>query len=296
MEKIIVAGQSNLPLAKSIATNIGSKLANVEIEYFANNEKRIRITSSLAGKEAVLVQSTIAKPDEYIVELALLADAARSAGASKVTAVMPWFGYSPQDKIFRQGEALSSSVVIKILEGAGIEEFHVFDLHSPLVQKMFATNITNHSAMPLFRNYFQNEIQDKENWVAVSVDKGSSERAEEFARAANLPIVRFDKTRDLQTGEVTFQRLNGDVDGKKVIAFDDYVSTGGTLFKSAEYMKERGALEYHFCVTHIVVESTLGKVAESSVDRLITTNSIHILESLRSEKIWVLDLAPLILI
>lgn len=291
-----MSGQSNLPLSKSIAINTGSKLADVEIEYFANNEKRIRITSALAGKEAVLVQSTIAKPDEYIVELALLADAARSAGASKVTAVMPWFGYSPQDKIFRQGEALSSAVVIKMLEGVGIDEFHVFDLHSPLVQKMFTADIINHSAMPLFSSYFQDEIHDKENWVAVSVDKGSSERAEEFAKAVNLPIVRFDKARDLQTGEVTFLKLEGDVKGKKVIAFDDYVSTGGTLFKSAEYMKKRGALEYHFCVTHIVVESTLEKVAESSVDKLITTNSIHIPETLLSKKIRILDLAPLILI
>lgn len=296
MDKILISGRSNKPLTISLAQKNNIPIAEVEIENFANMEKRIRILTPLQGKHVYIVQSTIKNPDEYIIELALLGDAAKRAGAQKISAIIPWFGYSPQDKVFREGEPLSSHVVTKMLESVGIDEFLVLDIHSPLVIQNFKLPITNHSAMPLFINYFKTNIKDVDNWVAVSVDKGSRERAGNFAENLNLPIVEFDKSRDLTTGLVTFHKLHGDVYNKNVIAFDDFVSTGGTIFQSAEYMKKLGALQYHFCVTHVVVADTLKKLKTSFVDKLITTNSIHFNIDPLESKIEILDLASVLIL
>lgn len=291
---IVVSGSSNKVLARSIARKNHCELARVQFKYFPNKEKIVRILSKIEGKDVVVVQSLSAPPDENIIELALLTDAAKRAGAKTIIALIPWLGYSPQDKVFRKGEPLSSEVIIKMLDYIGIDKFLLFDLHSNLILPRFKSLAEHKSALPLFVNYFKKEIKDKKNWVTVSVDKGSLERASEFANSLRLPIARFDKKRNKNTGEVKFIKFDGDVAGKKIIAFDDYVSTGSTLIKSAEYMKSIGAVEYHFCVTHIVVKEAIKKILHSKIDKLITTNSVFIPELLRYKKAKVLDLADLI--
>ena len=292
--KIIVSGQSNKPLARSIALKNKLPLAKVEIKYFPNGEKSVRIITPVKNKEVIIVQSLSSPPDENIVELALLTDACKRAGAKSITALIPWLGYSPQDKVFRKGEALSAEVIIKMLDYIGIDKFLLYDLHSTTILPKFKSLVEHKTAMPLFVNYFKKEIKNKNDWIAVAVDKGSYERANEFATALGLSLARFDKKRNKNTGEVKFIKFDGDVKGKKVITFDDYVSTGSTLIKSAEYMKSIGALEYHFCVTHIVVKDAIRKIINSKIDKLISTNSVNLPELLKYKKAKVLDLADLI--
>ncbi|MEI7578904.1 MAG: ribose-phosphate diphosphokinase [bacterium] len=294
MAKIILSGSSNYPLAKSIAKRNKLQLAEVEISHFANQEKRIHILTDLKDQDVMIVQSTCGKPDEFLIETLLLKDAATRMQPRSISLVIPWLAYSPQDKVFRTGEALSSEVVVKMLELIGFDKIYVFDLHSEHVLKKFTQAIDNLTTMPLYIQYFKKHIKDKESWVAVAVDKGSKPRASAFAKALGLELVEFDKIRDLNTGEVTFLHLHGSVAGKKIITFDDYVSTGQTLIKSVEFLKALGAKQYYFCVTHVIVESTLSLIEDSDIDKVIITNTIDYPGITEYQKIEVLDIAELI--
>jgi len=291
METVIISGSSNHKLSASIAKFNKTKLAKVEIGRFPNKEKRIRILSDLKDKDVNIIQSTCIKPDEYLIETLLLADAAKRMGAKKITLVLPWFGYMPQDKVFLEGESLSSHVVIDFLNNSPIDEFDILDIHAKHLLEKFIKPVKHRSAMPLFVKHSKEKMKYKKgNLIAVAVDKGGLERAEEFSRGLGCGLVCFDKKRDNKTGEITFTDFYGSVEGKDVIAFDDYVSTGGTLIKSAQYLKGKGARSYTFCVTHIAVPKSLVNICNKpTIDAIITTNSIPF--SIKSPKVVVLDLA-----
>ena len=159
--KIILSGLSNKPLARSVARKNGLKLAKVEFKYFPNGEKCVRIITPVKGKHVMIVQSLSNPPDENIIELALLSDAARRAGAKSITAIIPWLGYSPQDKVFRKGEALSAEVIIKMLDYIGIDKFLLYDLHSTKILPKFRSLIEHKTAMPLFIDYFRHIVRNK---------------------------------------------------------------------------------------------------------------------------------------
>lgn len=288
----ILSGSSNKPLAQKIAKLLEIKLGKIEIEYFPNNEKRIRVVEDVDGKTVYIVQSTILKSDEYIVELAFIADAVKRQKPKKIVAIMPWFGYAPQDKVFRQGEPLSSKVIIKMLESSPIDEFVVFDIHSELVLKMFTKKVTHLSAMPIFIDYFKDKL--KNTWCSTALDHGALHRASAFSEALKLPLAKFDKSRDRKSGEVTFQKLKGDVRGKKVITFDDYVSSGSTTLMSADYLKKEGAHECVYCITHLVVFPTIKRIEKSRIDRMYITDSINIPKEYKSKKVKFVSIAPLL--
>ncbi len=271
---VLLSGSSNEPLAKKVAGQLGISLGKMEREEFANKEVRVRILEDVKDKTVFILQTTINPAERYIIELALIADAAKRNGATKIVAIMPWFGYSPQDKVFRKGEPLSAQVIIKMLEASEIDEFVVVDIHSQEVLEMFSKPADHLSAMDVFIDRFKGKLSDE--WVSVALDNGALERARLFSEATNLPLVTFDKTRDRKTGIVTFHALKGDVEGKNVITFDDYVSTGGTMFKSAEFLKKEGAKKCYYCITHLIVPETLERLEKSSVDKLIISDSIKL--------------------
>ncbi len=291
--KVILHGSSNLSLAESISSLSRIPLGKIEIENFPNKEIRLRVLEDLEGKDVYLVQSTNGRVNSYIIELALLADAAKRRGAKKITAILPWMGYSPQDKVFREGEPLSSEVVVRIMESAPIDKFAVIDIHSQLVLEMFSKPVHHLSAMPVFVKHFKGSL-NKDEWVSVALDKGARSRAKLFAKELGLPLVQFDKERDRKTGEVTFKKLEGDVKGKNVISFDDFVSTGGTRIQASVYLKSKGALKYVDCVTHLIVPETTSKFPDSKIDEIYITNTINLKEKYRVEKLKILDIAPVI--
>jgi len=275
MEKqfVILSGSSNRKLGKKVAGRLNSKLGKIEIEEFANKEIRVRILEEVKDKTVFIIQSTIYPAERYIIELALIADAAKRAGAKKIIAIIPWFGYSPQDKVFRKGEPLSAEVIVKILEASSIDEFVLVDIHSMDVLKLFKKEVHHISAMETFINYFKQNLA-KEEWCSVALDNGALERADLFAKRLNLPIAVFDKTRDRETGEVTFHSLKGDIRGKNVITFDDYVSTGGTTIQSCEFLKKKGAEKCYYCITHLIVPESIEKIKKSKIDKMFISDSI----------------------
>jgi len=288
----LISGTSNKPLAQKVAKLLKLKLIKTEIQRFPNNELRIRVLEKLKNKNVFILQTLNGNVDDYIIELGLLADASHRLGAKKITAIIPFLGYSPQDKIFREGESLSSQVVIKMLEASDIDEFVVFDIHSELVLKMFTKKVHHLSAMPVFIDYFKNKI--KNNSCSVALDKGALDRATEFSKKLNLPLVKFDKFRDRKTGEVTFKKLSGDVEGKEVISFDDFVSTGGTRINGSRILKEQGAKKYYDCVTHLIVPETTKKFEKSNIDKIFITDSISLEKKYKVKKLNIISIAPII--
>jgi ribose-phosphate pyrophosphokinase len=290
---VLLSGSSNRPLALKVAKELDTKLGRIELEEFACGEIRIRVLGDVKGEIVYIVQSTSSPAEIYLIELALIADAVKRKGAKKIVAIMPWFGYAPQDKVFREGEPLSSQVVIRMLETLPTSEFVVVDIHSTEVLKMFKKKVTHLSAMDTFIEYFKGKLKN-DSWVSVALDNGAVERAGKFAKALKLPLVRFDKSRDRKTGEVTFHRLKGDVKDKNIITFDDYVSTGGTTVKSCDFLKREGAKKCYYCITHLIVESTAAKIKKSSIDKMFITDSISLDPELKGGNIKIVSIAPLI--
>ncbi|MBU0976394.1 MAG: ribose-phosphate pyrophosphokinase [Patescibacteria group bacterium] len=289
---ILISGSSNRPLAGKVAKGLGEKLGSIELEEFPNGELRVRILEEVKGKIVFILQSAIFPAERHILEMALIADAVKRSGAKKIVAIITWFGYSAQDKIFREGEPLSSEVVIKMLESTSIDEFATIDIHSPLVLKMFSKKVYNLSAATVFIDHFNGKLS--RDWVAVALDRGAVERSEEFAKALSLPLVKFDKTRDRRSGEVTFHKLTGEVRGKNVISFDDFVSTGGTRLRGSKFLKDEGARRYYDCVTHLIVPATTKKLEKSSIDKMFITDSILLDKKWKYRGLKILSVAPII--
>ncbi|MDD3646976.1 MAG: ribose-phosphate pyrophosphokinase [Candidatus Dojkabacteria bacterium] len=290
--KVLLAGSSNLPLARKIAKGLGVKLGKIELEEFPNGELRVRVLEKVKGETIFILQSANFPAERHILELGLIADAVKRCGAKKVVAIIPWFGYSAQDKVFRDGEPLSSKVVVRILESTEIDEFVTVDIHSPLVLKMFNKRVYDLSAASVFIDYFRDKLSG--DWVVVALDKGADARAKEFSNALKLPLVKFDKSRDRKSGEVTFHRLSGSVRGRNVISFDDFVSTGGTRIKGSEFLKREGARKYYDCVTHLIVPKTTRKLEKSKIDKMYITDSILLDRKWKFSKLKIITMASLI--
>lgn len=270
----LISGSSNLPLARQIGQQLGLELSDVEISTFPNGEKRVWIKDSVQGHNIVLVQSFSEPTDEHIIEFLLLSDALERLGARHVNLVLPWMGYSLQDKVFREGEPIAAKVVANLVSNAYIKRVFVLDLHNSSTPGFFSIPTQHLSAMDLFVEYAR-QTYDLEKFVVASPDFGGLKRARVFAGKVGLNLINIDKHRNLETGEVTAMGVHGDVNGKSVLVFDDIINGGSTVTSSASILKENGAKEVHFFSTHgPLVNSAFDDVENSQVDSVVISNSI----------------------
>lgn len=274
---IIVSGSSNPVLAQNTAKELDVPAAEVHISKFPNGEKRIWLKTDVSSQVVVIVQSFSEPVDEHIIELCLLADAAREAGAKKVVSVIPWLGYSPQDKVFRPGEPISIQVISKIIKAVGIDQIYTVDLHSSKSLEFFSEQSQELTSLPIFVERLKPEVEP-ENCVLVSIDKGSRRRTQHMAEALNLPIAKFDKQRDRATGEVQLSHISGEVNGKRAYSFDDFISTGSSQIAACNQLKQMGLKTYTACVTHAVFAGTTTayRLQDSQIDQVITTDTYAI--------------------
>ncbi len=287
----IVSGTSNLPLAQSIAKQLNVPLLDVEISKFKNGEKRVWIKEDLHGENIALVQSFSQPVDEYIIEFLLLTDALQRAGARHISLILPWMGYSLQDKVFRPGEPIAAKVVANLISNAYIKRVSLLDLHNTSIPGFFSIPTRHNSTMEIFKSYISENI-DTNNAMVISPDFGGLKKARVFANNLNLNYANIDKHRDLITGEVTPLGLSGDVTNKTCLIYDDVINTGSTVVEVAKFLKEKGAKEVHFLVTHgIFAKNGLTFMEDESIDSVVITNSIH--HDKLPEKIKVLDVAQI---
>ncbi len=297
----IISGSSNLELARKIVKTFNQKiptqnsqLVEVEISKFPNDEKRIWIKdeNKVRGQKICLVQSFSKPVDENLVETLLIIDALERLGAREVSLIIPWMGYSLQDKVFRDGESIAAKVVADVISNSFVSRVFLLDLHNPSIPGFFSVPTYHLSAGNLFVDYLKNNNL-LDNAVVVSPDFGGLKKSRNFAKQLDLPLLNIDKSRDLKTGVVTAHALRGgEIAGKNALIFDDVIVSGGTAAQTAALLKKEGALKVIFTATHgIFCNNGLNIVAQSELDRIVISNSITQTEKV--EKIKQIDLSDL---
>ncbi len=287
----VIAGSSNQPLARKLADQMGLDMVDIELSQFANGEKRVWVKESVKGSNIILVQSFSSPTNDNVLEFLLIADALERMGARHVNLIMPWMGYSLQDKVFRDGEPIAAKVIADLVSNSYIKRVFVLDLHNSSTPGFFSIPTQHLTALQLFADYAQQHF-DLSNAVVVSPDFGGIKKARQLAEKLNLELANIDKHRNLKTGEVTAMGLSGDVDGKTVLIFDDVINSGSTVVTAAETLKKHGAQAVHFMATHgPLVPTAFEKIEASEVDSVVVTNSILHDES--TSKMKTIDVTPL---
>lgn len=288
---ILLSGTSNEPLAQKVAKLLKKKLGKVEITRFIDNECRVYVREDVTDKEVFVLQSLSQIADQHLVELCLIGQALKKMKAKKVTAIIPWMGYSKQDKEFRKGEAVSAQLVAKFIEAAGFDAIITLELHSENLTPYFKIPVTEVSTHELLAE----KLNKHDKMIVVSPDKGGQSRSDRFAKKAGLPIVYLEKQRDLKTGKVKITSTSVDVKDHDVIIFDDIINTGSTAIKTSEFLKKHGAASIHFLATHAVLAGDASyKLQHSTIDNVTVTDTIYIPRQNFFSKLNTVSVAPLI--
>ncbi len=282
----IFSGLSNKGLAKKISKIGKYGLGSVESTVFENGERRVRVgdgSKHLGNSKAVLVQSLSVPVDEHLIEFCLLSDALSRDGYTNLVGVIPWMGYSKQDKVFLPGESLAAKVVAQLIQTTKIKKLITFDLHNRAITGFFDIPVVELSAKPIFLEYFRNKIRHQEvgisdqsrEWVVVAPDEGAVKSSAYFARELDVPIAYIDKRRDLKTGKVEVVAMSGEVKGKSVIIVDDMIVTGSTMMETAKYLKNKGAKSVSVAATHhLYVAGVQEKLEKSEIDEVVVTDTV----------------------
>jgi len=273
---VLLSGTSNQPLSAKIAAIVNQQLGAMEVTRFIDNECRVYVKQEVTGRDVFVVESLSQIADQHLVEVCLIGQALKNLKAARSTAVIPWLGYSKQDKEFRKGEAISAQLVAKFIEAAGFDQVITIELHSETVIPFFHIPVTELSTHALLAAAVSAETH-KEKTVVVSPDSGGQSRSERFARQVGLPIVYLDKQRDLASGSVTVKSISRPVAGMTVIIFDDIINTGATAIKTSEFLKSHRAGKIFFLATHAVLAGEASRfLAQSPIDQVIVTDTIFI--------------------
>ncbi len=272
----VLSGSSNSILAENIATQLGVPLVAAELATFANDERRVWIKDDVRGENIILVQSFSNPADTHIMEFLLMVDALERLGARHITAVIPWMGYSLQDKAFRTGEPISAKVIANIISNSYVKRAIIFDLHNSSIPGFYSIPTQHISAASMFAEHVRQSFS-MEQVIVASPDFGGLKRARQFAELLDVDLVNIDKQRDLRTGAVTAHSVQGgSVKGKSVVLFDDCILSGGTVVEASALLKEQGANDVHFVATHgLFTGDAVAKLESSTVDSVIITNSIY---------------------
>lgn len=275
MKKIIIPCSNATELAAALSTELKCETAQFEYRKFPDNEIYFRIDTDLKGTEAIIVQSGFPNPNDSLVELILAIDSCKTKKAKSITAVVPYFPYARQDKVFKPGEAFSLQVIAKILKNLGIKRMVTFDAHFHEKEfgkyKLFGLNGINLSAGPILAEYIKNKF-DLGNLHIISPDLGASELVKNAAKKTNSTFSSIEKKR---TGDYQVE-MSGklDVSGKNVLVLDDIISTGGTMLKAIDLCKQNGAEKVFCAATHgLFVKESLEKLKNVS-DYLVASDSI----------------------
>ena len=289
----VFALNSNQPLAKDIADYIGVELSECEVKRFADGEVRININETVRGHEVFVVQTTCAPVNDHYMELLIMIDALKRASAETINVVMPYYGYSRQDRKAAARQPISAKLMADLLQTAGADRVMCLDLHADQIQGFFNIPIDNFFAMPIFADYFLNK--GLEDIVVVSPDHGGTTRARRLALALNAPIAIADKRRP-KPNHAEIMNMIGEVKGKNCILIDDMVDTAGTLTIVANFVKAQGAKNVFACCTHALLSgSAVEKINNSEIIELVCTDSVELSEKKKvCPKIVQLSIAPLV--
>lgn len=283
---------ANKPLAKIISEAAGIELSVAEVIRFADGEISINIEESVRGHDIFIVQPTSTPVNENLMELLIMIDALKRASAKQITAILPYYGYSRQDRKAKSRQPITAKLVADLLQTAGINRIMCIDLHAAQIQGFFDVPIDNFPAASLLAETF---IDKKLNdVVVVSPDHGGATRARIFARYLNAPLAIIDKRRP-EPNKAEVMNIIGDVKGKTAIMLDDIIDTAGTLVAGANALVQAGAKEVYAAATHAIFsKDAVKRINDSVITRVVVTDTIELKPEKQSPKILQISIGPLI--
>lgn len=294
----IIIGSASKQLGDLIASGLNAQLFPTQVSRFADGEVNVEVANDLRDQEVYVVQSISSPVDDNLMELLLTIDAAKRSGAKRITAIIPYYGYSRQDRVIKNNNmqsALSAKLVANLIQTAGANSVAAIDLHSSQIEGFFDIPVTNLSCFEVFVNSIY-----KENLAIVAPDVGAIGRARAFAKILeekyklDNDIVVVDKYRE-KAGTSQVMNVIGEVANKNCVIVDDIVDSGGTLCNAALALKDRGAKSVVSCITHGVLSgNAVEKISSSFLDKLVITDTIfHKFK--KNDKIEVVSIANILI-
>jgi ribose-phosphate pyrophosphokinase len=282
----ILSGPASPNLCKSLAAELETNLVPVHFKKFPDGESYVRIVGNVENQEVAIVQTTSPPQDERLMQLFLMSSAAKHNGAKTITAVLPYFAYSRQDKIFLPGEAFSVKTIVDILETCGVNQIISINAHSPDALTSLSIPVLDFSAIPLLARHFKkNRI---EGAVSLSMGKKGLAMAKEAAAIINGECDYIETRRDRHTGNVEIKEKPLRIKNKTVIFFDDIISSGGTMAKAVAYAKKQEAKKvYAACVHPLLIDDALEKIIHIGAEEIVGTDTVP-------SQVSIVSVAPII--
>jgi ribose-phosphate pyrophosphokinase len=271
---MVFTGNANPELAARVTRKLHIPLGNADVGKFSDGEVAVEINENVRGKDVFVLQSTCAPTNDNLMELIVMIDALKRASASRITAVVPYFGYSRQDRRVRSARVpISAKVVADMMVGVGVDRVLTVDLHAEQIQGFFTCPVDNIYGSPVLNDDI--ERCNYEDLIVVSPDIGGVVRARAVAKQLNeVDLAIIDKRRP-RANEAQVMNIIGDVDGRTCLLVDDMVDTAGTLCKAADALKQKGARKVVAYCTHPVLSgNAIDNVNNSQLDELVVTDTI----------------------
>lgn len=292
-EAALINLDKNFILGQEIIKHSSAKVIECEVLRFADSEVKVNVKETVRGRNVYIIQSTGFPANEKYMELLIAIDACKRASANTVNVLMPYYGYSRQERKSTSRDPITAKLIANILEAAGADRVITMDLHATQVQGFFDIPVDNFQAFPLIIEHFEKTCENFDNTVVVSPDHGGVVRARKLAQTLGTPLAIIDKRRE-KANHAEIMNVIGDVKGKKCILIDDMIDTGGTIVKGADALLALGATEIHVACSHAVFSNGAEvRLQESSITSIVTTNSLNISNLENCPKIKVLNAGDL---
>jgi len=292
---MLFTGRANPDLATEVAELLGAPLGKLEVSTFANGEIYVRPTQSVRGADCFVLQSHCEPINDHIMEQLITIDALRRASARRITAVMPFYGYSRQDKKVLPREPISARLVGDLFMTAGADRLVSVDLHSGQLQGFVTKPFDHLTALPIITDYLRERTSGPV--TIISPDAGGVKRAEKYARRLDASVAVVYKRREAELHNVSAALdITGDVEGKHAVIVDDMIDTAGTVVNAAELVRAKGAQSVRIAATHAIFSgNAIDRIKNAPVDEVIVTNTLPVSDDVANlDTIQVLSIAPIV--
>jgi len=293
MEKVrFFTGNSNKELAEEVSKYTKLPLGKITVDRFPNMETRVEVMESVRGCKVFLLQSTSPPVNENLMELLIMIDALKRASAQEVNAIIPYFGYSKQEKRKTGREPITAKLVANMLTIAGMNRLVTVDLHSAPIEGFFNVPVDNLTAVDLLAGYFREK--KLEDIAVVSPDVGGTKRARDLANRLQAKLAIIDKYRP-DWSKANAMNVIGKVDGMNAVIVDDFIDTGGSVAEAVKALKNHDAKKVFVCCTHgLLTPPAIERLKESEAEEVVVTNTVKIPKEKSFDRLKVLSIAPLI--
>lgn len=288
----VLTGNSNLDLAKSICRHLGITLGHAIVDRFPEGEIHVQIQDNIRGKDVFVIQSTCSPPNDHLMELLMLIDAARRASASRITAVLPFYGYARQDRKDKPRVPITAKLVANLIVSAGADRILALDLHAGQIQGFFDVPVDHLYSINVLIKYFVRKRL--KNLVVVSPDVGGIKLARAYSKLLSAPLAIVDKRRESAT-QTKVMHIIGEVKNRNVVIVDDLVSTASSLIEAIHGVKKAKCRDVYAAIVHpILAGPAVHRIGQSELKELVVSDSIPVPAAKKIGKITVLSVAPLL--